>query len=106
MTNKLISAQKSPELLDYLLHRRSAKITTLQAPGPTKAEIEQIITAAARVPDHGKLAPWYFIIFEGENREKIKPLLAAAYQTENPEAAPPKSNSKANSSSAHQQSSP
>ncbi|MFP1644001.1 nitroreductase family protein [Pontitalea aquivivens] len=50
--------------LDFLLTRRSHSPKTLTAPAPTRAQLEPILTAAARVPDHGMLAPWRFIVLE------------------------------------------
>lgn len=51
--------------IDYLLTRRSVSANSLGEPGPNKREIEQIFTAAARVPDHKKLVPWRFLLFGG-----------------------------------------
>jgi nitroreductase len=56
----------SPEVLAFLARRRSASAQTLKAPGPDPAAIDRLITLAARVPDHGKLTPWRFIVLEGE----------------------------------------
>ncbi|WP_322864959.1 nitroreductase family protein [Aquicoccus sp. G2-2] len=50
--------------LDFLLSRRSRPAKTLTAPAPSRAELEPILTAAARSPDHGKLEPWRFIVIE------------------------------------------
>ncbi|QQA43248.1 nitroreductase [Pelagovum pacificum] len=50
--------------LDFLLNRRSRPAKTLTGPVPDRAEIETILTAAARSPDHGKLEPWRFIVLE------------------------------------------
>jgi nitroreductase len=75
--------------LELLLKRRSAKAALLTAPGPTTAELETILTCAARVPDHKKLVPWRFIVFEGEARAKFGELLArtvAAEEKETPSA--------------------
>ncbi len=75
--------------LELLLKRRSAKAALLTAPGPTPAELETILTCAARVPDHKKLVPWRFIVFEGEARAKFGELLArtvAAEEKETPSA--------------------
>ena len=55
-----------PDALELLKTRRSIKPIELAAPGPSAAEIETLLTVASRVPDHGKLVPWRFIIFEGE----------------------------------------
>ena len=54
--------------LDLLLTRRSVPAQMLAAPGPSSDELRTLLTIASRVPDHGKLAPWRFIVFEGEAR--------------------------------------
>jgi len=77
----------SSSTLELLLARRSCKPQTLQAPGPAAAELEHILTAAARVPDHKKLSPWRFIVFEGPARSQFGDVLAAACRAE--EAEPP-----------------
>lgn len=59
--------------IDLLLTRRSAK--TFLTPGPTPNEVETILKAAARAPDHGKLFPWRFILFEGEARPRFGAML-------------------------------
>jgi nitroreductase len=53
-------------VLAFMARRRSAAALTLRAPGPTPLELDQLLQLAARVPDHGKLGPWRFIILEGE----------------------------------------
>src|SRR3546814_20641868 len=60
---------------DYLLTRRSAKPRDLIAPGPDAHQIKQILTAALRTPDHGKLAPWRFIIVGPDQRQNLAELL-------------------------------
>ena len=57
-----------PEALDLLKTRRSVKPIELNGPGPTPAELDTLLTVASRVPDHGKLTPWRFIVFEGDAR--------------------------------------
>ncbi|MDS7597226.1 nitroreductase [Agrobacterium tumefaciens] len=59
------------KLLDYLKVRRSTPALQLSEPGPSKAEIEDILRLAVRVPDHGKLAPWRFIVYRGEERARL-----------------------------------
>jgi nitroreductase len=77
----------APQALDLLLSRRSAKARFLAAPGPSAEELTRILTAAARVPDHGKLAPWRFIVFEGEARARFGQMLVEALrETETPSA--------------------
>jgi nitroreductase len=76
----------SEATLEMLLSRRSAKPAMLTEPGPSSAELTKILTAAARVPDHKKLVPWRFILFEGPARESFGGVLAAACQAEEPDA--------------------
>ncbi len=63
--------------LDLLLRRRSVSANSLGEPGPSESELELILTAAARVPDHKKLVPWRFILFQGEARAAFGEVLAA-----------------------------
>ena len=49
-------------VMDFLLTRRSRPYKTLTTPAPTREQLSPMLTAAARVPDHGKLEPWRFII--------------------------------------------
>ncbi len=69
-------------MLELLLRRRSVKPIAMSAPGPSAAELDQILTAAARVPDHKKLAPWRFIVFAGEARKQFGTVLAEACKAE------------------------
>lgn len=63
-------------IVDFLLTRGSAPIQELKEPAPSDAEIETLIRIASRVPDHGRLEPWRFILYRGEAREKIGEKLA------------------------------
>ncbi|WP_411287685.1 nitroreductase [Phenylobacterium sp.] len=54
----------APEVLSFLATRRSSSAVTLAEPAPTASELDSLLQLAARVPDHGKLAPWRFIILE------------------------------------------
>jgi len=74
--------------LELLTTRRSFKAVELSGPGPSAAEIDTLLTVAARVPDHGKLAPWRFIVFEGEARRAAGDAIAAAFQAKYPDAKP------------------
>jgi nitroreductase len=74
------------DTLTLLKGRRSAPADTLAGPGPTAAEVAALLTVAARVPDHGKLAPWRFITFTGEGQAAAGRLIAAAYAAAHPEA--------------------
>jgi nitroreductase len=55
----------SPEALEFFLTRRSRPAKLLQAPAPGREELVRLLTAAVRVPDHGKLEPWRFVVLEG-----------------------------------------
>ena len=72
------------ELLDVLLMRRSAPVPRLAAPGPTFDQVKTMLSIAARVPDHGKLAPWRFIVFSGQARERAGDIIAEVYAAANP----------------------
>lgn len=74
-------------MIDYFLNRRSTKLNHMSEPGPNTQQLQTILTAASRTPDHGKYVPWYFIVFQGEARKKFGDILRAAYQKQNPEAA-------------------
>jgi nitroreductase len=65
-------------LYDFLAARRSIKPDKLAAPGPTADELDRILTIGTRVPDHKKLAPWRFIVFEGEARARMGEVFAEA----------------------------
>jgi nitroreductase len=74
--------------LALLLSRRSGSAKAMTAPGPDPAQLDTILTAASRVPDHGKLAPWRFIVFEGEARAAFGARLAELFAAANPDAIP------------------
>lgn len=66
------------ETVDLLLKRRSAKPALLGEPGPSAGQLDTILTAAGRVPDHKKLEPWRFIVFEGDARAAFGRILLKA----------------------------
>lgn len=69
-----------------LATRRSAKPRDMVAPGPDAGQLRQILEAAMRVPDHGKLNPWRFVIVEAGQRPAFADLLQDAYRAEKPDA--------------------
>ena len=77
-----------PDALELLKTRRSIKPIELAGPAPSAAEIETLLTVASRVPDHGKLVPWRFIIFEGEARLAAGEAIVAAFCAKYPQAKP------------------
>jgi nitroreductase len=66
----------APDAIDLLLTRRSGSAKAMTGPGPSPDELRTILTAAARAPDHGKLFPWRFILFEGDARARFGEALA------------------------------
>lgn len=74
----LPACQESEETLRLLSRRRSTPVAVLAEPGPTRAELEQLIRLAARAPDHRKLGPWRFIVFEGDARKRLGAMFADA----------------------------
>jgi nitroreductase len=75
-----------PDALELLTTRRSFKPAELSDPGPTPAEIDTLLTVASRVPDHGKLAPWRFIVFEGDARRAAGAAIVTAFRAKYPDA--------------------
>ncbi len=76
------------DALELLKTRRSIKPIELVGPGPSAAEIDTLLTVASRVPDHGKLVPWRFIIFEGEARLTAGATIEAAFRAKYPDSKP------------------
>ncbi|HEY0302869.1 MAG TPA: nitroreductase [Rhizomicrobium sp.] len=72
--------------LELLLSRRSGSAKAMTGPGPSPEQLDTILAAAARVPDHGKLFPWRFILFEGDGRRRMGELLAACLAESEPNA--------------------
>ncbi len=68
----------------YMETRRSRPVLQLAEPGPSRAEIEDMLRIASRVPDHGKLAPWRFVVFRGEERERLGDRFASIAQEKTP----------------------
>lgn len=77
-----------PDALELLKTRRSIKPREMTAPGPSPTELDTILTIAARVPDHGKLAPWRFVVFEGDARQRAGEIIAAVFARKHPQATP------------------
>lgn len=74
--------------LSLLETRRSGKPRELVGPGPSPEEMERILTIAARVPDHGKLTPWRFVLVGHDQRDELARLLTESLSRENPDALP------------------
>jgi nitroreductase len=72
------------KLIDYLSTRRSIPAFQMAEPGPAKSEVEAMLTLASRVPDHGKLAPWRFIVYRGDERRTISEAMAKIAMADRP----------------------
>lgn len=75
-----------PDAIRFLLTRRSGSAKRMTGPGPSPSELDLILTAAMRVPDHGKLTPWRFVVFEGDARARFGAALAAILGRKEPDA--------------------
>ncbi|ARS27219.1 putative nitroreductase [Sphingomonas sp. KC8] len=69
-----------------LASRRSGKPRDMVAPGPNALQLRQILEIAIRTPDHGKLAPWRFVVVGAEQRDAFRNVLRRAYLDGKPEA--------------------
>ncbi len=84
MADTILNDTSSP--LSLLLTRRSGKPRDMVEPGPDASQLRTILSAAMRVPDHGKLAPWRFVVIARDQRTRLAQLLTEAYLQEKPEA--------------------
>lgn len=73
----------SAEFRQRLAQRRSAPAQSLIGPGPTDAELDDILRLGARTPDHGKLFPWRFVVLGPQSRAEIAERLAVLAEVRN-----------------------
>lgn len=73
----LAAAHPSAETLDLLARRRSTTAKSMTGPGPSAEQLDLLLNIAGRTPDHGKLFPWRFVVFEGEARSRFGEILEA-----------------------------
>lgn len=83
---ELKSCHPCSDTLTLLARRRSTAAGNMTEPGPSAAQLDDLLRIATRVPDHGKLAPWRFIVFEGEARNRFGNLLRKCFIAANPDA--------------------
>ena len=74
------------DTIDFLTTRRSTVARMMDGPGPGGEDLKRIMEAGMRVPDHGRLTPWRFIVIRGDAREKLGDVIAEAYKKNNPDA--------------------
>ncbi len=72
--------------IDLLLTRRSVVAKNLEEPGPSDAELEAILAAGIRVPDHGKLGPWRIQVLKKPGQAALGDVFARVFAADNPEA--------------------
>jgi nitroreductase len=77
-----LPVKASPDTLALLSQRRSSSAQLLEAPGPDAAQVHALIELAARVPDHGKLNPWRFVVVAGDAKAKLVETLRALAKTQ------------------------
>ena len=77
-----------PDALELLKTRKSVSANFLGPPGPNDDELSEILTIASRVPDHGKLTPWRFVVFAGNAGVHASEKLAALFAEKHPDADP------------------
>lgn len=82
MSHKPEFNRPAPQTIELLLSRRSGSAKAMQEPGPSTSQLAQILQAGARTPDHGKLFPWRFIVFEGKGRARAGDILAEVMAAE------------------------
>lgn len=76
------------DALTLLTTRRSIKPFEMTGPGPSPEELETILTVGARTPDHGKIVPWRFIVFEGDAKKKAGDIFAHVFKKKNADVTP------------------
>ena len=82
----LPAVHPSQETLSLLRLRRSTSVKNIIAPGPNKNQLEELLYIASRVPDHRRVVPYRFVIFQGKAREEFGKILGHAWQKANPGA--------------------
>lgn len=83
---RVAASHASPDTLALLTRRRSTAAIGLTEPGPSPEQVEHLIGIGARVPDHGKMTPWRFILFEGEGRASFGNILGKVFAATTPDA--------------------
>jgi nitroreductase len=78
-----LPVRPAPEVLRFLARRRSASALTLEAPAPSREELSDLLRLAVRVPDHGKLSPWRFVVLDGPGKAEAVGRLQALAEARN-----------------------
>ncbi|MEM9179359.1 MAG: nitroreductase, partial [Pseudomonadota bacterium] len=80
----MIATRASADARNLIALRRSASKRGLIAPGPTKDQLDDLLTVATRVPDHRRLAPGRFLVFSDEARAAFNQRAVEIQKQENP----------------------
>lgn len=80
----MIKLNDTSSVLAFLKSRKSASAKTMSGPGPSADQLTEILNIAVRVPDHGKLSPWRFVLIEGEGRARMGEGFAQVWAKNNP----------------------
>lgn len=84
LSSAMTKLNETTSLLAFLKSRKSASAKAMTGPGPSSDQLAAILEIAVRVPDHGKLSPWRFILFEGDARAKVGEGFAEVWAAQNP----------------------
>lgn len=82
----MVAVRPSASARQLIALRRSASKHHLSEPGPSPSEIDDLLKVATRVPDHRRLEPWRFIVFEGDARVQFGQKIAEIYGKKYPDA--------------------
>ena len=82
----MLATRPNADAREMIALRRSTSKRGLTEPGPTSNELDELLTVAARVPDHRRLAPWRFLVFEGSQRSAFNQRAVEIQKREAPEA--------------------
>lgn len=85
---RLAPHHANTDTLKLLVRRRSTTAVGLAEPGPSPEQLDKLLGIASRVPDHGKLAPWRFVVFEGAARADFGAILGKVFHAKTPDATP------------------
>lgn len=82
---RMTAFNDTSSVIAFLKTRKSGSAKAMQGPGPSPAQLREMLDIAVRVPDHGKLNPWRFIVFEGGAREKAGAVFRQRWAAKNPD---------------------
>lgn len=86
MGTRMLATRPSHDARQMIALRRSVSKRSLSEPGPSPAQLNELLTVATRVPDHRRLAPWRFLVFEGNARETFNQCAVEIQKQEDPDA--------------------